>query len=411
MNHEEQVLNYIENNWQKLLRSPKGLLRYPLIVPGACYAYSLWDWDSWLTDMAITPIVRRDGKMEEFFPYQQGCILNFCEHMEPTTGWMPIMIDPDGYLPSKEKAGNSNCAKPVLVQHAIYIAKQQGKWLWLRPLYSKFARYLQYYREHCLHESGLFYFVDDTCIGVDNDPCTYFRPKRSSASVFLNCLMYQELLAMAELSERMGFDSAVYARQAIELQDSIQKHCYDERNGFFYSVDIDLLPVDPAQWLHSGSPCNWNTLMRKIDVWSGFLAMWAGIADAEQAERMVRENYENERTFYAPWGVRTLSKCEKMYQIIPSGNPSCWLGPIWGVSNYFVFAGLVRYGYTNEAMELANKTIDLFGADIAKNGQMHEYYHPESGEGVNNPGFQSWNLLCGEMIRWKQELQNKGTAG
>lgn len=82
-----------------------------------------------------------------------------------------------------------------------------------------------------------------------------------------------------------------------------------------------------------------------------------------------------------------------------------------GVSNYFVFAGLVRYGYTNEAMELANKTIDLFGADIAKNGQMHEYYHPESGEGVNNPGFQSWNLLCGEMIRWKQELQNKGTAG
>ena len=133
-----------------------------------------------------------------------------------------------------------------------------------------------------------------------------------------------------------------------------------------------------------------------------FLAMWAGIATAEEAERMVAENYRNPATFYAPFGVRTLSQAEQMYQIVGSGNPSCWLGPIWGISNYMVFEALVRYGYEEEALELANKTITMFGRDIAQCGQMHEYYHPDTGEGVYNAGFQSWNLLCGNMIRWKQ---------
>ena len=43
--YEQEVMTYIENNWQKLLREPKGILRHRMIVPGACYEYSLWDWD------------------------------------------------------------------------------------------------------------------------------------------------------------------------------------------------------------------------------------------------------------------------------------------------------------------------------------------------------------------------------
>jgi len=322
--------------------------------------------------------------------------------MDPETGWMPIMIDPEGYLPRTEQAGDTNSAKPVLVQHALHIAKVHGKWDWLRKIYTKLERYLQYYRRNCRHESGLYFFVDDTCIGVDNDPCTFYRPKRSSGSIFLNCLMYSELCAMAEVSDALGIDGDRYRKEAGQLKQSIREHCYDERNGFYYSVDLDLLPIDPDQWLHSGCPRNWTTIQRKIDVWSGFLAMWAGVASATQAARMVQENLLDERIFCAPWGVRTLSRCEKMYQTIPSGNPSCWLGPIWGISNYMVFKGLIRYGYLDEAEKLADKTIHLFGRDIEECGELHEYYHPETGEGMMNPGFQSWNLLCYEMIQWKR---------
>ena len=131
--------------------------------------------------------------------------------------------------------------------------------------------------------------------------------------------------------------------------------------------------------------------------------MWSGIANKKQAERMVTENYLNTKTFNAPFGVRTLSKCEKMYQIVESGNPSCWLGPIWGISNYMTFKGLINYGYEDLALELANKNINLFGMDIEKCGEMHEYYDPETGRGVSNQGFQSWNLLCANIISWKNK--------
>ena len=130
------------------------------------------------------------------------------------------------------------------------------------------------------------------------------------------------------------------------------------------------------------------------------MAMWAGIATEEQARRMVYENLLDEGLFWAPYGVRTLSKKEKMYQIIKAGNPSCWQGPIWGISNYICFRALQKYGYIKEATELAEKTIKLFGSDIIQNGDLHEYYHPETGEGVNNLGFQNWNLLVNNMIAW-----------
>ena len=117
---------------------------------------------------------------------------------------------------------------------------------------------------------------------------------------------------------------------------------------------------------------------------------------------MVKEHYRNERTFFAPHGVRTLGKTEKMYAIIKSGNPSCWLGPIWGISNYMVFEGLVKYGYIEDATDLAEKTLTMFGRDIEACGEMHEYYDPETGLGVNNPGFQNWNLLAINMYEWLQ---------
>ena len=53
-----------------------------------------------------------------------------------------------------------------------------------------------------------------------------------------------------------------------------------------------------------------------------------------------------------------------------------------------------------EAKELAEKTIIMFGKDILECGEMHEYYDPETGVGINMPGFQSWNLLVLNMIEW-----------
>jgi putative isomerase len=285
------------------------------------------------------------------------------------------------------------------------VSEQNGEIEWIRDGYEKIERYLGWYDRVCLHESGLYVWVDDSAIGVDNDPCTFYRPAKSSASIYLNCLMYRELLATAKLGNLLNLPekASQYETQAEHLKNAIVEHCWDERDGTFYSVDVNLLPVDPKQGLHAGCPRHWSTLIQRIDVWSSFLPMWAGIATPAQAERMVREHYLDPKTFFAPFGVRTLSKMEKMYAIIKSGNPSCWLGPIWGIYNYMVFDGLRKYGFLTEARELAEKTITLLGKDIESCGEMHEYYDPETGVGVNNPGFQNWNFLSLNMLEWLNE--------
>ena len=295
--------------------------------------------------------------------------------------------------------------KPCLAQHLAFLLKETNddtSWLTAENIDALERFMARYKREYRHGETGLYRFLDDTAIGVDNDPSIFYRPFGSTASVYLNCLMYKELLAVEYIFRALGNAEKAdyYKAEADELRDIIREYLWDERNGMYYSADVSLYPINPDEWLHSGKPRHWKCLIMRIDEWSGFLAMWAGIATPEEAERMVRENMLNERTFWSNYGVRSLSKCEKMYKIWQSGNPSCWIGPIWGNANYMCFRALLDYGYVEEARELAKRTVELFGKGLEKHGEMHEYYDPDTGEGVHNISFQSWNLLVNNMLAW-----------
>ncbi len=401
--YEEAIISYAKGNYSAQLREPAGILKHGFIVPGSYYSTQLWDWDSWLTNIAL----RRIAPPEALSGYEKGCVLNFIENM-CDDGRMSICLTGDGKMKLFEDMKNIH--KPCIAQHALFISEQDGSFEWLREYFPRLSLFLSYYEEHCKHESGLYFWLDDGAIGVDNDPCTFYRPHGSSASIYLNCLMYMELSAMAKIAHALGLsdESAHYSELQQALLYAIREHCWDERDGFYYSVDINLLPIDKNEVLHSGAPRHWSCLIQRIGVWSGFMAMWAGIATPEQAERMVREHYLNDSTFHAEYGVRSLSRAEKMYRVVTSGNPSCWLGPIWGVANYMTFEGLCRYGYTAEARDLAEKTVTLFGRDVLECGEFHEYYDPDTGRGVNNQGFQSWNLLAVNMIEWLRNITNDG---
>ncbi len=397
--YEKIIVDYAKNSYKKMFRSKGGNLNHNFIVPGPCYNQELWDWDSWLTDIALREIAE-----EDITEYEKGCVLNFLENVRED-GWTPVVIMPDKMMPPFDASDiiqghTPNPHKPCLAQHARFIIEQIGDALWLEDRFANLEKYLDFYFKNCYHtETGLYYFLDDTAIGVDNDPCVFYRPFKSSASIYLNCLMYKELIDTAFIAESLGKDSKKYTEKAEALKNAIREHCYDERDGFYYSVDINLLPIDLEKFLHSGSPRHWNCLIQRIDVWTGMMPLWNGIATNEQAERIVKK-YLDDRTFYAPYGIRSLSKLEKMYTVRISGNPSCWLGPIWGIANYMTFLGLLNYGYTELAKEICEKTIEMFGKDIEENGEMHEYYDPETGKGVHNKGFQSWNLLVVNMIKW-----------
>jgi len=413
------IKSHIYIDYKKMYRPPSGALRFPFLTPGSNqYDNVLWDWDSWLSNVALRQIltdVGTEADSKEAIEYEQGCVLNFLSYGD-WDGYIPIVIweDSNPRDVDPKEIYKMNMHKPVLAQHAAFLCKMHdGNAEWLREKFYYLQAFVNNYKAHHRDKNtGLYYWQTDVAIGVDNDPCTFFRPNGSSASIYLNCLMYRELLAMVYLANCLDIPEVgkEFEQDAANLKAAVQEHCWDERDGFFYSVDLNLRPVTNATdhslgkefVIHAGYPRDYNCLIQRIEVWSGFLALWSGIATPGQAERVVREHFADPNTFNSPSGVRTLSKMEKMYSMRASANPSNWRGPIWGISNYMVFRGLVRYGFENEARELAVKTVNLFGRDFEENGALHEYYEPGTGEPLLNKGFQNWNYLIVNMLAWME---------
>lgn len=398
-------------NYKGMFREPGGHVKYKFISPGSNqYSAQLWDWDSWLSDIALRQILVECGSEEDIeiaLEHEKGCILSFLEYAQ-WNGWLPICLNNDakGAFEYPDDIFKDNMHKPVLNQHAAFVVKQMnGDAEWLREKYYYLQTFCNKYKSHHRDPlTGIYRWVNDNAVGVDDDPCSWGRPDGSCGSIYLNCFMYKELKACAYIGRQLGQVevAASWEKDAEELKHAINEHCWDERDGFYYSVDLNLSPVKIGadHCIHQGYLRDYHCLIQRIGVWSGFLGIWAGLASKEQAERVVREHYCNPKTFHAPFGVRTLSKMEKMYNVRASGNPSTWRGPVWGASNYLTFSGLVHYGFEKEARELAEKSIIMFGRDIERFGAMHEYYEPETGEPILNRGFQNWNYLVLNMINW-----------
>lgn len=417
--YAEDLKGFITEDYRGMFRPAGGAFLHPFLTPGSSsYDDVLWDWDSWWSNVALAQVLEDqadEAAKEEARQYERGNILNFLEFTHPFTGWMPIVVNRGNGEPYRHTSVlNSNMHKPCLAQHAAFLVKRDGgDASWLREGIEKLMRFVNCYHGHYRHlPTGLMYWKNDHGVGVDDDPGSYGRPDNSCASIYLNCLMVKEFEALVYLLERLnlGEIAVQYRKDGETLKQAIQEHCWDEWTGFYYNCDILMESSEKliekmhhqkeGFVLHTGRPRSWECLIQRIGVWSGFMALWAGVADEEQARRVVEENYKNEKTFHAPYGVRTLSKLEKMYNLRASGNPSTWLGPIWGISNYMTWSGLLRYGYEEEARDLAQKTVQLFGQDLEKHGALHEYYTPENGEAVLNHGFQNWNYLVMNMIAW-----------
>ncbi len=400
---------FITHNCEQMMREPSGQLEHPYTVPSSpdspLYSDALWDWDSWWISVVLGQVEVDTEQPGRFGDYERGSVLNFLERTDDD-GVMPIQLSPNRTLTHGDASRNGgfaeNMHKPVIAQHAALLVQRSHDVEWIRPHLPTIARFLERYLESHRHApTGLAYWQTDFAVGVDNDPSVYYRPDRSTASVYLNALLYRELLAFGYLLEEAGDLPAalLWRGRANDLADAINTHLWDERDGTYYSALIDLRPVDDSDWLHRGAPRRWNSVLLRVDNWSSFLPLWAGIPDAARASRMV-ERVRDERTFAARFGIRTLSRLEQQYDLRASNNPSNWLGPIWGVSNYMVFHGLVKYGFVDDARALAEATVALFGRDLDVNGCLHEYYHPDNGEPIVTKGFQNWNFLVLNMLAW-----------
>ena len=96
---ENIILDYALKNYKKMFREPAGNLKYKFIVPGSVYNNTLWDWDSWLTNIALSQFVTDDIK-----EYEIGCILNYLDIMD-SKGRIPVYFSPGLSSEEYEKWG------------------------------------------------------------------------------------------------------------------------------------------------------------------------------------------------------------------------------------------------------------------------------------------------------------------
>jgi putative isomerase len=406
----DALLRYFATNAPLLLRPPDGILKHPSIaqsVTGKAYSTELWDWDTLWTSQGlfrVAALQHDDSLKEKLCEHVSGSLLNFLEHASPG-GQIPIMMtadNPDAFRIVAKNETSRNQAKPVFGQLGLLACNQRGDANWLEPHFDSILRFYDSWVKHNSSPIGLLVWGDDVAIGDDNDPTTFGRPFFSSANLLLNCLFYQDLLASAELARRLArlADYDRLSSQAQELAQRIRKFCWDPRDSYYYTVDVqcvdrraELIPTVPR-----GIDMSWKCLPARIQMFTGFLPLWCGIATQENAQKLIGTNYLADDRFCAQWGARSLSSRETMYSLEFSSNPSNWLGPIWIIVNYFIWKALQRYGYKKEADALADKTILLLSRDLEANGSLNEYYHPDTGAALSHKGFIDWNLLVLEMI-------------
>ena len=241
--------------------------------------------------------------------------------------------------------------------------------------------------------------------GFDNEIAGTIFPTGSILPPDLPSLLYLECRAMDFIAGKLGHDGSEYGAAAERIRNAVNESLWDEEMGLYASWNL----------LSGKRQIGWGdgSLDPEVGKYAyvscpALLPLFAGVAAPERAGRMIREYVLAPEHFRSRFGIRSLSKSSEYYNNARWGNPprfgdwtrltnSNWQGPVWIPLNWFVFHGLLRYGFRQEAEALADDTVELIFQSIEELGFMRENYHAETGEGLYADQFASWNILTDAM--------------
>lgn len=287
----------------------------------------------------------------------------------------------DGFI--KRSFGTRNYGrfhpfKPFIAQTVLLGCATQNDYSYAEKNFNRIERFLQsYYKRYDYDNNGLCCWKNADASGMDNQTSRVLKNGHGEG-VDLNCYLYREYLSLSVLAEKIGETEKAdsFKKKAELIKEKINEYLWDDKTGFYYDRNDK------------------NGKLNMIKGISGFVPLWAGVASKEQAKRLVEEHLLNEKEFASPYPIVTLSMDSPAYAQYGENPPSgiCnWNGPLWIPMNYMVFHGLMDYGYTETAKDIALKT---FEAVFFKNPVTREYYNAVTGEGYGRNPFYGWSVLA-----------------
>jgi glycogen debranching enzyme len=160
---------------------------------------------------------------------------------------------------------------------------------------------------------------------------------------------YQAFRTRADLARDFGDEDA--ARQWSQRADALraafnEQFWLPDKGHFALALDRDKKPVDSCA--SNMGHC-----------------LWSGIADTDKAAAVVEHLMSP--AMFSGWGVRTLSSAMGAYDPVSYHN-----GSVWPHDNALIVAGLVRYGFVEEAQRLAESLLDA--AEQFPGGRLPELF-------------------------------------
>ena len=239
-----------------------------------------------------------------------------------------------------------------------------------------YDRVKEYYRTHEIKDydlsqyydrqkdvlTDLFYKGDRSMRESGFDPSNRFGPFNVDIihynAVCLNSLLYLMETETAEIMKTLGRnqEQSGWLRRADERRRKINQLMWDEESGLYSDYNFAEKRVRPYPFVTT------------------FYPLWAGIADAKQAARVVANLHFFERA----GGLQT--------SINESGNQ--WDAPFgWAPMQLIAVRGLRRYGYTKEADRITANFLSMILKDFLEHNTIVEKYDvirrsSQLGEGI-----------------------------
>lgn len=183
-----------------------------------------------------------------------------------------------------------------------------------------------------------------------------------------NAIMVANLKLLAKIAEQLKNeeDASYFTKQAEDISIAMREFMLED--GIFYST--------------------YGKGYKKIKVktWAIFTPLFAEILNREEVKKLVSAYLLNKDEFWTKFPVPTTALSEPAFK--PEGF---WRGPTWIATNWFIYKGLVNYGFTEIAEEIRKSSESL----IAKSG-FREYFNPQTGKGLGAKDF-TWGGLVMDM--------------
>lgn len=367
------------------VRPAEGYIRYPYLIPAGYYA-QMWDWDGFFIGLHWANQNASDAKL------LRDWVLGFASSAD-AEGYVAGCITPQGPRPLFGKFA----MKPFLAQGALFASERLNDYAWVRHVWPQMQRILAY-RERTQFDRhwNLWFWQNAMQSGADNNAALTNDPADPSAILAVDASVFamREYEAMAALAYKLADreDAARYRRKAAATRHAILAKLWVQKDAVFLNRRRDS-----GVWVSSIS-------------WSSFVPLADGLVPESDARRMIRLHLLNPAEMQSPIGFRSLAKSDPAYNNDAIIDPySNWRGPLWINANFLCWIALRRYGFHDEAHELAVSLATILHRDIAQWGSMHEDYNAETGDGLaptlaQSPGgkfagFVGWNLLEQDMLQ------------